>query len=165
MKTLLLILITTTLTSCGQTTKNINSDKNPMTVTQMDTATIAIIPFENTSNWTLFKNCKPSNLTNTDITEIEQILIKCIDNYNTEPEQKKGNIDNTINLASYKRQYVPVINEKEEKEVWINCFCNDWDRDWKKGIIQVLDGGKCYFNLKINLTTKTYYDLIVNGDG
>ena len=26
------------------------------------------------------------------------------------------------------------------------------------------DGGNCYFNFKINLTTKKFYDLRVNGE-
>lgn len=132
---------------------------------QTDTSKYAIIPFAIADDW-LFPESKPSTLILNDIKDIEILLKQCIDNYNTELKQKKINIDDTINLVSYKRQYIAVINKKGEKEVWINCFCNDTynppKSDWTKELIIVYDGGKCYFNLKINLATKKYYDIIVN---
>jgi len=67
-------------------------------------------------------------------------------------------------LNEYKRQLVAVINGKGEKEVWVNCFCNrDWGR-YREEVLVADDGGACYFNIKINLTTKTSYDLMVNGE-
>jgi len=72
--------------------------------------------------------------------------------------------DFVIDLKKYKRQYIAVINSKGEKEVWVNCFCDTWKKNWRKELIFVLDGGNCYFNLKINLTKGEYYDLMVNGD-
>jgi hypothetical protein len=47
--------------------------------------------------------------------------------------------------------------------VWINCFCNYEELDWKKSMVFVKYGGKCYFNLRVNLSRGTYYDLMVNG--
>jgi hypothetical protein len=63
----------------------------------------------------------------------------------------------------YKRQYVSIINSIGEKEVWINCFCDSFYKDWKKQILHVDDGGNCFFNLKVNLSTKKCYDIFVNG--
>ena len=57
-----------------------------------------------------------------------------------------------------------MVNNKGEKVIWINCFCNDCNKNWKKEIIIVKDGGDCYFNLKINLMTKKYYDFLINGN-
>jgi hypothetical protein len=57
-----------------------------------------------------------------------------------------------------------VINQEGEKEIWINFFCNEWESvGWKTDLMIVLDGGNCYFNLKVNLTNKTYSELIING--
>lgn len=65
----------------------------------------------------------------------------------------------------YKRQYIPYLNSKGEKVVWINCFCASHENvNWRKEFVIVKDGGTCYFHLKINLTTRQLYDLIVNGD-
>jgi len=173
--TLLTFILTSCLTSCGQTkteTKNQEQNQNLYTV---DTSVVAILPFDTTQYW-VFKDCKPTDLTSDDLQNIETILNKCIDDYNPEqerqfkeinakhPEYKLDKKNFTIDLTRYKRQYVAVINSKGEKEVWVNCFCNTWNKNWKTNLIMVLDGGNCYFNLKINLSTGQYYELMVNGD-
>jgi hypothetical protein len=69
-------------------------------------------------------------------------------------------------FSSYKLQWVPFENAKGEKEIWINGLCNPFDNyfgKWKRGIIVVKDGGNCYFQMRINLTTETYADITVNG--
>lgn len=68
-----------------------------------------------------------------------------------------------LNLDKFQRQHWPVINENGEKEVWINFFCSDEKPISTDNIILVLDGGNCYFNIKINLTKKTYNELIIKG--
>ncbi len=72
-------------------------------------------------------------------------------------------------------QYVPFINENGEKEVYVNAFChfpgeeraNSLDIpevfDWHVYLINIMDGGSCYWSMKINLDTKIYYDFSVNG--
>ena len=75
-------------------------------------------------------------------------------------KQKTSNL--TIEFSDYKFQFVPVINEKGEKEVWANSFCGEFE-NWKTQIVQVDDGGKCFFNLYINLNQKSYYRFSVNG--
>ena len=140
-----------------------------------NTSIIAILPFDTTQYW-VFKNGKPTDLTEDDFMEIETILKRSIDDYNSEtekpfeainkehPEYKLASKNFIIDLTRYKRQYVATINSKGQKEVWVNCFCDTWNRDWKKYLIFVKDGGNCYFNLKINLATGQYYELRVNGE-
>jgi hypothetical protein len=63
---------------------------------------------------------------------------------------------------------VAVINKDNEKIIWVNCFNinSSFTFDyWKKQIVQVFDGGDNFFNLKINITKKYYYDFLVNGIG
>ena len=58
----------------------------------------------------------------------------------------------------------PIQKNNGQKEVWVNCFCQlSGDNKWKTEVVHVADGGNCYFNFKINLTTKTCYDFAVNG--
>jgi len=99
-------------------------------------------------------------LTKTDFLNIEKLLTLCITKYNRRQKSWKR-----IDLRGYVRQIVPVINSKGEKIVWINCLClyGGENKEWRNGIITADDGGKCYFNLKINLTNKLYFDLMVNG--
>jgi hypothetical protein len=115
-----------------------------------DTTRFAIIRYDSTY-YAVFKNDKPATFCVTDFLLTDSILNGVI-------------VKNNIDLKRYKRQYVAVINNKGEKEIWINFFCNDCDKDWKKEIIIVKDGGDCFFNLKINLTTKKYYDFMINGE-
>lgn len=173
--TLLIFIMIAYLTSLGQGHRECQTAKILRPMVQIDTASIAIIPFNTTQSW-IFENSQPINLTNRDIETIEIILRKCINNYNPTQEQEfqsihnnhpEYNIDKTnfiIDLQRYKRQYIAAINAKREKEVWINCFCKEGDLNWKTNLIIVKDGGDCYFNLKINLTTGKYYELVVNGD-
>ena len=70
-------------------------------------------------------------------------------------------------LERYKRQLVPVVNPKGEKEVYVNCFCrNDnssFGREWRTKLLLIDGGGTCFFSIKINLTQKKSYELMVNG--
>jgi hypothetical protein len=124
------------------------------------------------------KNLNSFRLSANEIELIDSIFTACLNDYNKKQEQgyidfKKKNPKTSLTKDNfvikgfqyYKRQYVPYINPNGEKAVWINCFCSSHDNsDWRKELVFVLDGGNCYFNLKINLKTRKYYDLMVNGD-
>lgn len=174
MKSIFLFLLSAFLLfSCGQTSNEIKEDikisnnekVNPVLKSEIPSDTIfVIIPC---------RNCKQANLSNKDIVEIEKLLIKCIDDY-CEKLKKFNGVSLTIDIKKYRRQYVPSINDKGEKEVWINCFCSDKeknmkgeDANWKKDIIgeMVIDGGYCYFNFTVNLTTGKYTDLSAHSQG
>lgn len=155
--TLLSFILIICLTSCGQTNPETKNQEQSHNIFTVDTSVVAILPFDTTQDW-IFKDSKPTDLTNGDLLKIDTMLNICINDYKLD----KKNF--TIDLTRYKRQYVAVLNSKGEKEVWVNCFCRAENQDWKKNLIFVEDGGNCYFNLKINLTTGQYYELMVNGD-
>jgi hypothetical protein len=160
-KFLTFLLLTPGLISCGQSINKSNSEQTNATILAFDTSKIAILPFHNTLGWP-FKDCGPAELTTKDIALIEAILTKCIEENKPIVEKKFRNF--TIDLKRYKRQYTAVTNKKGEIEIWINCFCETFGRDWKTNQILVKDGGNCYFNVKINLTTGKYYDFMINGE-
>ena len=160
----------------------INSNPKSITIAQIDTSVIAIIPSDSSLDWVnyLFNyKCKSAELNTNDLSNIASLLTDCIKQYNKSQEKKinkikrenpKNKYDKNnfiIDLKRYKRQYIAVANEKGEKEVWINCFCNDSHNsniNWKKEILMVKGGGNCYFNVKVNLMTKNYYDFKTNND-
>ncbi len=141
----------------------------------VDNSKIAILSGQSNISWA-FENCKQAKLTSQNLEEIEFILTKCIIDYNTEATEvyKKMNSmaseheldkkDYLIDLKEYSRQYVAVVNTNGEIEVWINCLCDTSDMDWRKTVQVIFDGGKCFFNLKVNLNKKEWYALMVNGD-
>lgn len=174
MLTIVIVTLAIFVSSYSTTKEMVEKEQIKVSVT-VDTSIIAILPYNNSKHW-IFKEAKPTELSNEDFQKIETILTKCITEYNEKlnkeyekdkkihPEVKLDLNIYLIDLTRYKRQYIEVINTKGQKEVWVNCFCNTRKRNWKKDIIFVNDGGNCYFKLKINLSTGQYYDFIVNGD-
>jgi len=82
-------------------------------------------------------------------------------------ENKFHNRTSFIHLTDYKRQYIPSLNDTGQRVVWINCFCEAHGEDWKKNIVglDVMDGGNCFFNLKINLSDLTFREFAVHSMG
>ena len=178
MRITITLAIAIIMVGCGQNKKQATVDKmnekNSIDAIKIDTSMIAVIPFDTTYHW-LFENARPSELDQTELKQIEKIITDCIAEYNPEQRQKFDEIskkypndncrlsDFIIELNRYKRQYVPVINGLGEKEIWVNCFCSTWDSNWRTEILEVFDGGNCYFQLKINLTKNEFYNFMVNG--
>lgn len=132
---------------------------------QVDTSTTAVIPFNKKKNFPFDNSFNPSNLTPNDINNIDSILIACVAEYNNslDNEHKEWGID--LKKYNYRKQLIIVTNNKSEKEVWVNCFCNIRNNNsWRTDILLVEDGGNCYFNFKINLATKKFYDFYVNSN-
>ena len=164
MKYLLLLVL---LLSCSHNYEQSNLPKDHF----------VILPYGKDAYTSLPKNSIPAILVDTDFVTIDHLLSICIDKYNQEQtaEYKKmtkkfpdngSELKNfVIDLKRYYRQYIVVQNSKGEKEVWVNCFCNIQNVDyWKKQVVFVQDGGNCFFNVRINLTKKTFSDFIVNGE-
>lgn len=133
---------------------------------EVDTIKIAVLPFIPEMNFPFDSSHKAATLTPMEFKTIESLLITCVNKYNYSLYKKDRqwmSID--LEKTNYGRQIIAVINQKGEKEVWVNCFCTTpGDERWKSDILFVADGGNCYFNFKINLRTKRYYNLIVNGE-
>jgi hypothetical protein len=150
--------------------KNKNTPKNLKQANkiEIDTSVFIILPLDTTL---ISLSGKPVDLTTRDILKVEMLLMKCVEDYNTQqekndtyPENTRDKKDFIIDLARYKRQYMAAINGKGEKVIWINCFCDQWDKHSRTSPYIVMDGGNCYFNLKVNLTMGKYYEMMVNGE-
>jgi hypothetical protein len=152
-----------TLVAC-RTDKPKVQDDNLRTVLSYDTTKTALIYWDKRPTYPFDSlQYRPATITQEDIGQIEKHLAESVTEYNN--SLSAGHDDYKINLKDrdYKKQLVAVTNSKGEKEVWVNCFCDDWDKAWRTQIVMVHDGGPCYFNFKINLTRKKVYDLMVNG--
>lgn len=133
----------------------------------VDTSVISIIRYD-TSRHEMFIAGKPVRLIAEDFSKVDELIQNCVESYNTQIMSSIESPEDTaallIHLEKCKRQYLPVLNSEGEKVVWVNCFCDSWDIDWKREILVVLDGGKCYFNLKVNLDRDSCFDMLVNGE-
>ncbi len=156
------------------TNKEISMENNEEN-NQLVEETISIIPFDIQKHWMIFKTGENYSLTKSDLQLIDSLLQNKVDAYNAiekvKFEKRKMEFPHlnlqltnyTLNLDDYKRQYLAVTTNGEIK-VYVNCLCNVDHKNWKNEMIDVLDGGKCYFNTTINITDTTCSDLSVNGE-
>jgi hypothetical protein len=175
---ILLLVLTILIIACKENAKNhqkVSLTKKEQVSFSLDTSQYVILTFQDDWYW-IFENVQSSNLSSTELIKIEKIIDKALEENNelqkqklkthnaNYPSKQRTETGYELKVEGFKRQYVPVINEKGEKEIWVNFFCNDWRSEkWKTDIMFVHDGGNCYFNLKVNLATKTYSELHING--
>lgn len=159
---LFLILVLSFFTaSCFNNSKQ--GKVKPAAIHEMaDTTLYAVIPYSDATKWVIGSANKPATLSNEEIASIDTMLNKAVSEHNN--RVKNDNWQTIDSLSTYKRQLVPTFNVKGEKTVWVNCICDAW-KGWRKQIIIVADGGICYFNLLINLTTGFVSPISVNGLG
>ncbi|WP_162819777.1 hypothetical protein [Kordia sp. SMS9] len=133
-----------------------------------------ILPFSENRGY-YFKNVKEATLSTKELIEIEELLqkmivahnsaqAKALVKYNKEnPLYQEEETGDELETNGFKRQYLPVINAKEEKEVWINFFCKvPKNLNWKTAAFSTMSGGNCYYRFKINLSTKEIYELQID---
>ena len=66
-------------------------------------------------------------------------------------------------LTDYNVQYFGFIDENGHKNILGNYICKEnQDIGWTKDLFLVLDGGNCYFNLKVDLDQSNVFDFQVN---
>ncbi|MCG3141393.1 MAG: hypothetical protein HDKAJFGB_02674 [Anaerolineae bacterium] len=65
-------------------------------------------------------------------------------------------------LAQYKFQYWGEM-QNDKRVIVVNAFCADFE-DWQTRRVFVLDGGDCFFQLKYDIASGTFFDLQVNGE-
>ncbi|WP_291138891.1 hypothetical protein [Flavobacterium sp. UBA7663] len=129
----------------------------------IDTSKVAILPFEKNSK-TYFKNCTESKLSIDELLYAENELVKKVNKYNKR-EKRNPTIHfgtDYIDLEKYHRQYLVYINKNGQKEVYVNCFCEEPAENWRDYLADVDDGGNCFLQLKINLTKKKVGQLETN---
>ncbi|MGC4103784.1 hypothetical protein [Ferruginibacter sp.] len=164
----------TVFCSCGQhnagnpgnvnLTKPVGTD-TPKKTFRLDTNIIAILPADKVRSY-IFHGNKPMELTNNDLAAIEHLLTDRIKKHNARQDTTKE-FSEFIDLKKYKRQYVPYIDSNGERKVYINCFCIDdfGFNYWKTQLVEVDDGGSCFFQVVINLTRQKDEWFTINGYG
>ncbi|WP_277017325.1 hypothetical protein [Flavobacterium lindanitolerans] len=153
------IIILFCILSCSQQKQAFRTDKKATIINQSEYI-----------NWIAGKEYKPLTPTQSELEQIDIILQDAL---------SKGEFyflkEQTLKeLKNRYRQYICYINGNGDKIVYVNSFCKiptiyDDDGkakllDWKNEMVDTADGGSCYWNMKINLTKNTYYELIINGN-
>ena len=117
----------------------------------------SILKYDQKNHYYIFKDVVPTKLSKQEITEIEKIIFPKISETILKHNKELNSKDN------YCRQYLAVINSKNEKIVWIQFYCGEVSTNHLKSeVLRVSDGGDCLFKLKVNLSSKTFYDYSEN---
>lgn len=145
---------------CGQVETRSEPQADNIATPLADRA-YAIIPFQQSEGMPFDRTFTATALTESEIYKTDSIVQACIlINQKALPAALKNHF--AIDFSKYKRQYVTVINSENEKEVWVNCFCQSPSVDWTKEVVLAKDGGNCYFNVIVNLAKTTCRDFVVN---
>lgn len=165
MKRIFICLLGLALIACKYESKN-DLAHDVKESLKYDTSKMAILSWSATSSYPFDTvQYQSATLTQSEIDQMDSIVISVVSAYNNSLAADHDEYKIEWQKNAYKKQLVPVLNEKGEKEIWVNCFCDDADPNWKKEILIVFDGGPCYFNFKVNLSKRKVYDLEVNGFG
>jgi hypothetical protein len=70
-----------------------------------------------------------------------------------------------VDLDEDLRQYLGARDAKGHRLLYVNGFCQAYDIDWKHNWVSVEDGGPCFWQAIIDLTTGTVIRALVNGKG
>ena len=117
----------------------------------------SILKYSSKDHYYICKDVVPAKLSKKEIIEIEKIIFPKISETILRHNKELNSKDN------YCRQYIAVTNSKKEKIIWIQFYCGEVsNKELKLGALRVSDGGDCLFKLKVNLSSKTFYDYSEN---
>jgi len=91
--------------------------------------------------------------------------------------QDTSNYTRILDFKKFYKQYVCYKDSTGDLLVYVNGFCHlmefpkqdssgTWKMvpfDWKTNILEVLDGGPCFWHMQINLTKKKFFNFVLNG--
>jgi hypothetical protein len=160
-----LFLLCSIALACGQSHVSKKAASNRREPLLYDTSRIAFLPIDTSNHW-IFKDASCVELTNQELQIANRLLQDCINAHN-EKQDTTREFSEYVDLKKYKLQYIPFLDAKGNRKIYINAFCvSDWGFDyWRHSLVQVDDGGSCFFHLTINLTEKNYEQLFTNGYG
>jgi hypothetical protein len=126
-----------------------------------DTSRTTIIMLSSKNRWAFDTSYKQGFLTQAELNSVDSILVACVTNYNNKRDRNYYHKIDLSNL-NYRKQLIVLVNMEGKKEIYVNCFCKIDDDSWKTEYFRVYDGGNCFFNFKINVAERQYFDLQVN---
>lgn len=102
---------------------------------------------------------KPYDLTSDDIERCQKPLIEFVDRYNRSYGEK-------VDISKYGQQYIGALDDDGHIIVYINCFCRPEKVTYKEDYLVVAnDGGNCYIQVSVDLTSNQLVYSSINGGG
>ncbi len=182
MKYLLTLLLFVFVFGCSKTsdsTITISDSADSIKMMQnisLDSLDFSILKYDSSHRYTFPSTFKPADLSSQEVIECEMLLRAYVLNYNIEAtkefEEVTKKLPNlkfdikqfTIELEEYGRQYMAGLSEDGNKIVYVNCFCYPEEFEYRnKELVEVTDGGNCFFSFKVDLKNRKIFDFRENG--
>ncbi len=129
--------------------------------------------YHDTANHGFPQGSKPAPLYQDDLSITDSLFKACVTRFNNEQAALLKTIYEKvateyrrpeyylIDPSIYKKQYFPYTDENGGRVIFINCFCDEQPA-WRTRLVKQTGGGKCYFQLEVNLNKRKYSDFKVN---
>lgn len=95
-----------------------------------------------------------------DMNDVEGALAQITALSNSDPDVNR----HIATPQDYYRQYL-ALQIDGRKKIFLNAICTADDPNWRKHLVVVKDGGKCFWHATYDLATRSFNDLSVNGRG
>lgn len=155
-----LLVLTLFIQGCvGSHSKDQNLDASQI---HFDSVDINVLKYDTSYSFFFAEKVEAADISKDEIVECELLLRDFISKYNEDAQVKYS--DTKIDLKNYGRQYISVVNNKEEKIILGIFFCDPKSFEYRhKELVSVYDGGNCFFQCKFNLKNKSVFDFAENG--
>lgn len=134
------LLCLVTCSSRAQTQPPTQSETN-IVAKPIDTSMYFVFKFDKNRDHIFFNG----DFTSTDLSYDE---IRQIEKAIRKRSATSSKNERIYHSGRYYKQFLPVLNSKGEKEVWVSCFCMASQKSyWKDFMILTDGGGRCFFIL------------------
>jgi hypothetical protein len=144
-----------------------DSNKNAFELDSLQKEALKITLINDSTNtkWTNKEYSKIWYPTKSQMSIIDSIIVKGIKENNRDSNRRL----NTNSFKDYYRQYICHVQQDGDSIVFINAICKIWydpagvREDWQHELIEVKDGGDCFWQIGINFSKRMYYIFMING--
>lgn len=130
----------------------------------VDASKLVVLPPGDQVTWRQGLSVSEYPLAQSDIEAAECLLLPQVEAWNK--EMAEGGSGDHIEPSDYFRQYCVMRDGEGHRVVFLNAFCPQAASKalWKQNWVEVDDGGSCYFQSLIDLTTGRVVEFNVNGE-
>ena len=140
------VLVMWTLSACR--TKSVKDKADSLQASlPYDTSTTAVLSWDK-AFYNIFDrlNHRSATLTKKDLELVDKAFYEIIQGNNWALSQENDLYKIDLDSKHYRKQLIVVTNSKDEREVWVNCFCSHRDKSWRTSIVTSGYHRYCFFN-------------------
>ena len=162
MKKFLTLLFFVSISSFGQTSKNLTDQ-----ITLVNGDRFKGVIFSSDYEVPMLDETLRGRFTPTleQITKLEKDLRSVIKDINKNRSGQRRSYGPVVdrNLGKYTRQYLGFINENGDKIIYVGFHWHSRDYNWKKDFVMVFDGGSYHWTIRYNVDKGEFFHFGVNG--